>query len=307
MNLKIKVLVLGGNGFIGSNLVERLVTEGHQVRVYDRSPSRLHVLDQKVEYQNGGFSDVTSISKALHDIDIVFHLISGSIPSTSNLSPADDVRDNLVDTIGLLECMRKMGITRIVYMSSGGTIYGDSDEDLINENHSLNPNCSYGIVKLAVEKYLTMYQRLYDFEPVILRVSNPYGPWQSKVGIQGLISTLLSKAISNEQVEIWGDGEVVRDYIHIDDVIEACLNVMGSRSTGIFNIGSGVGHSINEVMKIVEEVTQSKLEVKYSKRRDLDVKKVVLDISKAKKVLNWAPKIAIKDGIKTHNNWVQSL
>lgn len=302
-----KVLVLGGNGFIGSNLVERLVAEGHRVRIYDRSPSRLNVLGQKVEHQNGNFNDITSISQALHDIDIVFHLISGSIPSTSNLSPADDARDNLVDTIGLLECMRKIGITRIVYMSSGGTIYGNSNKDLINEEHSLNPNCSYGIVKLAVEKYLMMYQRLYDFEPVILRVSNPYGPWQSKVGIHGLIGTLLSKAISNERVEIWGDGEVVRDYIHIKDVIEACINVMGSKSTGIFNIGSGVGHSVNEVLKMVEEVTQSKLDVKYSKRRDLDVKKVVLDISNAKKVLNWAPKIAIKDGIKTHNDWLQSL
>ena len=302
-----KVLVLGGNGFIGSNLVERLVAEGHRVRIYDRSPSRLNVLGQKVEHQNGNFNDITSISQALHDIDIVFHLISGSIPSTSNLSPADDARDNLVDTIGLLECMRKIGITRIVYMSSGGTIYGNSNKDLINEEHSLNPNCSYGIVKLAVEKYLMMYQRLYDFEPVILRVSNSYGPWQSKVGIHGLIGTLLSKAISNERVEIWGDGEVVRDYIHIKDVIEACINVMGSKSTGIFNIGSGVGHSVNEVLKMVEEVTQSKLDVKYSKRRDLDVKKVVLDISNAKKVLNWAPKIAIKDGIKTHNDWLQSL
>lgn len=301
------VLVLGGNGFIGSNLVERLVAEGHRVRIYDRSPSRLNVLGQKVEYQSGNLNDITSISQALNDIDIVFHLVSGSIPSTSNLSPADDVRDNLVDTIGLLECMREMCITRIVYMSSGGTIYGDSDEDLINENHSLNPNCSYGIVKLAVEKYLLMYQRLYDFEPVILRVSNPYGPWQSKVGIHGLIGTLLSKVISNEQVEIWGDGEIVRDYIHINDVIAACINVMGSRSTGIFNIGSGVGYSINEVMKMVEEVTQSKLDVKYSKRRDLDVKKVVLDISKAKKVLNWVPKIAIKDGIKTHYDWLRSL
>jgi UDP-glucose 4-epimerase len=307
VNFKVKVLVLGGNGFIGSNLVERLVAEGHRVRIYDRSPSRLNVLGQKVEQQNGNFNDITSISQALHDIDIVFHLISGSIPSTSNLSPADDARDNLVDTIGLLECMRKIGITRIVYMSSGGTIYGNSNKDLINEEHSLNPNCSYGIVKLAVEKYLMMYQRLYDFEPVILRVSNPYGPWQSKVGIHGLIGTLLSKAISNERVDIWGDGEVVRDYIHIKDVIEACINVMGSKSTGIFNIGSGVGHSVNEVLKMVEEVTQSKLDVKYSKRRDFDVKKIVLDISNAKKVLNWAPKIAIKDGIKTHNDWLQSL
>ena len=152
-----------------------------------------------------------------------------------------------------------------------------------------------------------MYQRLYDFEPMILRISNPYGPCQSKIGIQGLISTLLFKAISNEQVEIWGDGEVVRDYIFINDVVDACLNAMELGSTEILNIGSGVGKSINQILKIVEEITHSKLNVKYSKRRDFDVKKVVLDIRKAEKVLNWTPKIGLKDGIRIHYDWLRSL
>ncbi len=301
-----KVLVLGGNGFIGSNLVDQLVAAGHRVRVYDRSPPKLSEHHLKLEYQCGNFNDITSISQALHDIDIVFHLISSSIPSSSNLSPANDVRDNLVNTIGLLECMKKIGMSRIVYISSGGTIYGESREDLINEDHSLNPNCSYGIVKLAVEKYLMMYGRLYGFKPVILRVSNPYGPWQSKVGLHGLIGTLLSKVIVKDPVEIWGDGEIVRDYLYISDVVDACMKAMDSGLTGVFNIGSGVGYSINEVIKKVEEVTQSKLEVKYSKHRDLDVKKVVLDISKANKELDWTPAIDIKEGLKKHYDWLHS-
>ena len=302
-----RVLVLGGNGFIGSNLIVQLVSAGHKVRIYDRNSLQTHDQLLNVEYLNGNLNDTTSVSQALRDIDVVFHLISSSTPTTSNLSPGKDVQDNLVNTIGLLECMKEIGISRIIFLSSGGTIYGDSDKDQINEDHPLNPNCSYGIVKLAVEKYLMMYQRLYDFEPMILRISNPYGPWQSNIGVQGLISTLLFKAISNEHVEIWGDGEVVRDYIYINDVVDACLKAMESESTEILNIGSGAGESINQIIKIVEEITQSKLDVNYSKCRDLDVKKVVLDIRKAKKVLNWAPKITLKDGMRMHYEWLRSL
>ena len=302
-----RVLVLGGNGFIGSNLIIKLVSADHKVRIYDRNSLQTHEQLSNVEYLNGNLSDTTHVSQVLHDIDVVFHLINSSIPSSSNLSPGKDVQDNLVNTIGLLESMKEIGISRIIFLSSGGTIYGDSDKDQINEDQPLNPNCSYGIVKLAVEKYLMMYQRLYDFEPMILRISNPYGPWQSNTGVQGLISTLLSKAISNEQVEIWGDGEVVRDYIYIDDVVDACLSAMECGSTGILNIGSGAGKSVNQILKIVEELTHSKLNVKYSKCRDFDVKKVVLDIRKAKKVLNWSPKIALKDGMRMHYDWLRSL
>ena len=302
-----KVLVLGGNGFIGTNLVDQLVATGHKVRVYDRSPSKLREQLTNVEYQYGILHDITAISQALHEIDVVIHLISSSVPSTSNFSPADDIRDNLVDTIGLLECMREANIRRIIYMSSGGTIYGDSDEDLINEDHALNPNCSYGIVKLAVEKYLMMYARLYNFESVVFRVSNPYGPWQGKVGLQGFVGTVLTKAINKEPIEVWGDGEVIRDYLYISDLICACMYVLNTNITGIFNIGSGVGYSINQIIKLVEEMTSNKLEVSYVQPREVDVKKVVLDIAKVKNELVWAPKINITEGLNKHYKWLQSL
>ncbi len=300
-----RILVLGGNGFIGSNLVNRLVAEGYSVKIFDRNPLREGSFSKNVEYQYGVFGDKTSIADALSNIDIVFHLISSSIPSTSNISPANDVKDNLVNTIGLLECMKEMNVSRIMYFSSGGTIYGNSDKETINEAHPLNPISSYGIVKLAIEKYLMMYQELYGFDPVIFRVSNPYGPWQGKLGAQGLINTLLFKAISNEQVEIWGNGGIIRDYIYIDDVADACVKAIESRSIGTFNIGSGIGESVSEILKIVEEVTQIKLDINYLNSRSFDVKKVILDITKAKSILNWEPKVPIEEGIRKYYNWLK--
>jgi len=303
----VKVLVLGGNGFIGTNLVDQLVTAGHNVRVYDRSSPKLCEQLKNVEYLRGSFDDIASVSQALHKIDAVCHLISSSIPSTSNLSPVDDIQDNLVNTVSLLECMKKMNIRRILYISSGGTIYGDSDKEIIDEDHSLNPNCSYGIVKLAVEKYLMMYKRLYGFEPIILRVSNPYGPWQSKVGLQGLIGTVLVKVINKEPVDVWGDGEVIRDYLYITDLIDACILALDKKITGVFNIGSGIGHSVNQIIKLVEELTSTMLEVNYKESREVDVKKVVLNIKKAKNELGWVPKINITEGLNKHYKWLQSL
>lgn len=302
-----KVLVLGGNGFIGLNLVDQLILDGHSVRVFGRTPSELRDPILGVEYQYGSFSDINSVSKALSEIDVVFHLISSSIPSSSNISPADDIRDNLVSTINLLECMKNMGIRRILFISSGGTIYGDSSEELIDEDHPLNPNCSYGIVKLAIEKYLMMYKKLYKFEPLILRASNPYGPWQGKIGIQGLISTVLSKAISQEVVEVWGNGEIIRDYLFVSDLILACLRVLETNTSGIFNIGSGIGHTVNQIIKIIEEVTCSNLDVVYTNERDMDIKKVILDNSKAKNELAWSPSTSINDGIAAHYQWLKSL
>jgi len=232
-----KALVLGGNGFIGSSLVDRLVAVGYKVRVYGRSPLSSQEQRKNVEYLCGTLSETALVKQALDKIDVVFHLISTTIPSTSNLNPIDDIQDNLADTVGLLECMREIGIFRIVYISSGGTIYGESEKELIDEEHSLNPNCSYGIVKLAVEKYLNMYARLYQFKPVILRVSNPYGPKQKKIGLQGLIGTVLANAIKSEPIEVWGNGEVIRDYIFIDDVVSACICAIESNVSGVFNIG----------------------------------------------------------------------
>jgi len=301
-----KVLVLGGNGFIGSHIVDKLLAANYEVRVFDRSEEIYRSPLPGVDYRYGNFNDSFAIAEALHDIEIVIHLICSSVPATSNLDPEEDIKSNLLSTVSLLENMRKKNIHRMVYLSSGGTVYGNVDENIVCEDHPLNPICSYGIVKLTVEKYLFMYQQLYGFVPTIIRPSNPYGPRQGRTGLQGLIGTFLNKIIAGNPIEIWGNGEIVRDHFFITDLAQAVLMAIEKGAMGIFNVGSGQGYSINQILLTLKEIQPFKFDVKYQERREFDVQRVVLDISKAQRTLAWQPKISLKDGIKKHMEWLQA-
>lgn len=302
-----KVLVLGGNGFIGSHVVDHLLDAGHKVRVFDRAPERYRSPIKQVEYRLGGFDDSFQVAEALQGMDAVCHLISTTVPGTSNLNPVADIQSNLVNTVHLLDQMRKQGLSRILYLSSGGTVYGNLEGSPVSENHPLRPISSYGIVKVAIENYMHMYQQLYGLEPVILRPSNPYGSRQGHAGVQGLIGTLLARSLAGEALEIWGDGSVVRDYMHVDDLARLCVTAMESESCGVFNAGSGEGSSINEIIELIRAATTEVLQVNYREGRAFDVKEVVLDISRAKEEFGWQPEISLSDGIKEQLQWLRSL
>lgn len=302
-----RVLVLGGNGFIGSHIVDELLKYGHEVRVFDRQPEQFRSPLSIVDYRFGSFDDMLIIAEALDGVDIVCHLISTTVPSTSNMDPVSDIQSNLVSTVQLLEQMRKSEVSRIMYLSSGGTVYGTPKVLPITENHDLNPICSYGIVKVAIEKYLHMYQELYGIKSVILRASNPYGPRQGHVGVQGIIGTFLRRAMDGKSLEIWGDGSVVRDYIYIDDLVELSLSVIEGEYEGIFNAGSGEGFSVNQVCGVLEEILGRKIEIIHKESRSLDVPEVVLDIQRARKEVGWTPRVKLKEGINRHYNWLQPI
>ncbi len=294
----LKALVLGGNGFIGSHLIDRLLSRGYWVRVFDRFPERFRKPLANVDYRIAQFSDSFALAEALEGIDIVYHLISTTVPGTSNLNPAADINDNLIMTVRLLEQMTKAGVKRILFLSSGGTVYGNPEKLPVTENHPLNPICSYGIVKLAVEKYLFMYQRLYGLQPVVIRPSNPYGPRQGHIGVQGLIATFIHKIINGETIKIWGDGLITRDYLYIEDLVKLCVIAGGSDYTGIFNAGSGQGHSILSIIDILADIVGEQLDIIHEPVRSFDVREVVLDITKAKEKFGWHPDISLEDGIK---------
>ena len=301
------ILVLGGSGFIGSHVVDQLLAAGHKVRVFDRAPEHYRSRLKRVEYRLGSFDDTFQVAEALQGMDAVCHLISTTVPGTSNLDPVADVQNNLVNTLLLLEQMRKKGMKRILYLSSGGTVYGNPEYSPVGENHPLNPISSYGVVKVAIEKYLNMYQQLYGFEPVILRPSNPYGSRQGHAGVQGLIGTLLSRTLAGEALEIWGDGSVIRDYMHVGDLARLCVTALESNSCGVFNAGSGEGYSINEIVELIRDTIDDQLQVNYSEGRDFDVKEVVLDISQAKAEFGWQPEISLAAGLTDQLHWLKSL
>jgi UDP-glucose 4-epimerase len=207
--------------------------------------------------------------------------------------------------------MRAAGLRKLVYVSSGGTVYGIPRMDPVDEEHPLRPISSYGIVKVAIENYLHMEQHLHGLQHVVLRASNPYGPRQGHRGIQGIIGAHLWHIARGEPVEIWGDGSIVRDFIHVRDLAELCVAALRSDTTGCFNAGSGKGTSINEIVQCISRTVQSTggapVVPVYMPGRDFDVPRVVLDISRARAALNWEPRIDIGDGIAETWDWVRSV
>jgi len=302
-----KILVLGGNGFIGSHLVDQLLAGGHRVRVFDRAPERFREPLKQVEYRIGRFDDTFQVAEALQGVDVVCHLISSTVPGTSNLDPVADVQSNLVNTLYLLEQMRKKGLRRILYLSSGGAVYGNPQASPISEDHPLNPISSYGVVKVAIEKYLLMYQQLYGLQPIILRPSNPYGPRQGHTGVQGLIGTLLVRTMAGETLDIWGDGSIVRDYMHVGDLAKLSVIALESKVCGVFNAGSGEGYSINQIIAMIRDLMEDELNVRYQEGRSFDVKEVVLDISRASAAFGWKPAVPLLEGIRGHLEWLRRL
>jgi UDP-glucose 4-epimerase len=300
-----KVLVLGANGFIGSHLVRALVASGIQVRSFVRSnpggdvnapPDLLEPSLTGSEVVAGDFVSGEGVAAALDGVDLVYHLVSTTVPSTSNANPIGDVEDNLGGTLRLLEAMRAAGVARIVYVSSGGTVYGNPSVLPVPETHPLEPLCSYGVVKVAVENYLRMYVQLYGFTAIVLRVSNPYGTHQHHIGVQGVIPTFFKKITAGAPIEIWGDGSVMRDYLHVSDVVSALLRAGERERSGTFNIGSGIGHTVNDILHEVQRQTGIAADVRYLPQRKFDVERIYLDVTRARTELGWSPSLSLEEG-----------
>lgn len=300
-----KALIIGGCGFIGSHVLDKLHSEGVSVRVLDRRAEMFRPPLPNVEYVMGDLSDTAQIYEALSGVDAVIHLASTTVPSTSNLDPVGDINGNLIATVRLLEVMRSAGVRKMVYLSSGGTVYGVPQTDPMREDHPLNPISSYGIVKGAIENYLFMENKLHGLQYVALRASNPYGPRQGHTGIQGLIGTHLWRLARKEQIEVWGDGSIVRDFIHVQDMADLCYRALVSDVTGVFNAGSGEGASVAEVVKKICDVVGGDVKPIYKDKRNFDVPRVVLDVTRAKEAFGWQKTINLEQGIKDTWAWVQ--
>lgn len=301
-----KALVLGGGGFIGSHLVDELLRRGHKVRVLDRARERYRLTPGEVDYRLGDYGDSALVAEALQGVDTVYHLASATVPSTSNLDPGADVATNLIPSVRLFEQMVRLGVRRIIFLSSGGTVYGNPTHVPVAVTYPANPLCSYGVVKVATEHYLRMFQELHDMLPTILRASNPYGPRQGHLGVQGAIATFLDRLRVGEPVQVWGDGSVVRDYIYVSDLASLCVLAGESTMPGTYNAGSGMGCSLNDVLGVIAEVTGEQPEMHFAPSRALDVGRIVLDTSLTEAVFGWQPQVGLRDGIAKHWAWMRS-
>jgi len=299
-------IVLGAGGFIGTNLCRRLVSAGYRVRAFGRRcqfPEELH----GAEWYQGDFTDVAALAAALETFDVVFHLAHSTTPQSANLDMAGDVQGNVVASLALFDLCRKLKVSRLVFVSSGGTVYGLPKAIPTPETAPTDPIGAYGVSKLAIEKYLAVYERLHELDYRILRVTNPYGPFQVPIKNQGLIAAIISKALRGETNEIWGDGSVIRDYIFIDDVVDALVAAASDRSEGrIFNIGSGVGRSVRQVIAAIELALGKKLDITWKRGREADVPVSVVAIERARDLMGWGPKTPLDSGLAQTIQWWQS-
>ena len=296
-----KCIVFGGGGFIGSAVVDQLLSEGHFVRVFERPGGnryRVFLPSENVEWVYGDFCDRRDVVAAISGMDVVFHLISCTLPKSSVEDPIYDVQTNVVASIQLLQAMQNSNAKKIIFISSGGTVYGKPQYLPIDEKHPTNPLVPYGIAKLSIEKYLLLYQELYGIKTVILRVANPYGVRQKVETAQGAVAVFFGCARQGTPVEIWGDGSIERDYLHIDDVAQAfskAVRYEGPQS--VFNIGSGRGTSLNRLVDELTAVFGRPIAKKHLQGRPYDVPKSILDISLAQQELLWTPQISLQEGL----------
>lgn len=302
-----RCIVIGGGGFIGSHLCETLLMESHEVTVFDteRAPNLERLRQRGAVISMGDFFNPEDLRRSLENQDAIFHLFSTTVPQTSNDDPAHDVETNVIGTLRLLEEAKRARIKKVILASSGGTVYGIPQEIPINESHPTDPTCSYGITKLTIEKYLHLYWTLYGLDYCILRISNAYGERQRPTATQGVIPVFLKRALQDDELMVWGDGSVMRDYIFVTDIANAFLKALTfSGEMKVFNIGSGQGHSLRDVIHIIEKVTGRTMKVKYTEGRSFDVPISVLDISRAKNYLNWTPTISLFEGIARTYAWL---
>jgi len=303
-----KAVVVGGNGFIGSHLVDSLLADGWQVVVYDRAPERYRPPLAGVEYVIGELGNKSLLASVLPKADVVFHLASTTIPQSSNESPVFDIQSNLIDAVRFLKVCVASQVGKVIFFSSGGTVYGISNSLPVNEKHPTNPICSYGIVKLAIEKYLHLFKQLYGLSYMVLRPSVSYGQRQNPTGEQGAIAVFLGRIAQELPVTIWGDGEIIRDYLYISDLVRACmLAATSTRTSMVLNVGSGQGVSLNQLLEIIEGVVQKPFSVVRLQARPFDVPNLILDSQRISAELNWTPEVLLEDGISRTWNWIRSL
>jgi UDP-glucose 4-epimerase len=303
---KPRVLLIGGNGFIGSHLVDKLLLDGYRVRVLDRQPELFRQPLDGVEYRTGSFADLFMLREAIEDCEILIHLAHSTVPSSSLNHPEEEVLDSVGAFVNMINCFKNKGIRRIVYFSSGGAVYGNPETLPIREEAAVNPISPYGVAKLMIEKYLYMFSYLYGLEYIIVRPSNPFGPRQNFRGEQGVIPIFINKILNNEVVEIWGDGKGVKDYLYVEDLAKAVVGLINRGfDRSAYNISSGVGRNLNMIIEKIGSMCGCSPRIEYISGRLHDVNHVVLSSDKIFSRSGWRPATTFEDGLSNTIAWIE--
>ena len=298
-----RIAVVGAGGFLGTNLLRALAAAGAHPIGVGRRP-RFPGAIEGVPFQELDASDGDVLARTLDGADAAVLLSGGASPAASHADIPGDARDHLAGGVCTLDACAKAGVGRVVYVSSGGTVYGPNVQTPTRESAATEPISAYGVAKLALEKYVGLYGRQ-GMNSVVLRVSNPFGSYQLPRRGQGLIAAVLARAIRGEPVIMYGDGSVVRDYVHVADVVGAILRSAVARDIPpVLNIGAGTGRSISEVIRAVETELHLAVHVEQHPARMVDVPVSVLDVSLASRSLGWSPLVSFGDGLREAHAWM---
>lgn len=299
-----KITILGGAGFIGTNLALRLCErESDHLTVVDREKGRLERLKalcpKRVAVEKRDLDAIRNLEPLLKGQDVVYQLISRTVPAISNRQIPRGIHDSVKWTAEFLEACVRCQVGKVIFISSGGTVYGREHPCPLRENMETWPVNSYGVEKLMDEKLLYLYHHIHGLDYRILRLANPFGPYQRPDGVQGVVAAFAYRAIKKEPIQIYGDGSVVRDYLYIDDAARGIIKAAeGDGKEKLFNIGSGKGTSIHQLIRILEACLGTGLSVKYLPGRSVDVPENVLDITRYETAFGPLASVSLEEGIK---------
>jgi UDP-glucose 4-epimerase len=300
-----KIIVTGGAGFIGSNIVDALIKEGHKVAVVDNlSTGREENVNASAQFFNADITDAEALENVFQNFrpEVIFHVAAQIDVRKSVDDPAFDAETNVIGSVNLFKLAVNYGVRRIVYSSTGGALYGEPKTLPAAEETPIEPLSPYGVAKYCVENYLNYFKRLYGLERVILRYANVYGPRQDPLGEAGVVAIFTGKILKGEKPVIYGDGTQTRDYVYVDDVVRANLIALAGKE-GVYNIGTGIETSVNDLVNVFAKVLQAEISPQYTQARKGEVHRISLEGTLAKTELGFAPKVSIEEGLKKTIEW----
>lgn len=296
------ILLLGAAGFIGTNLAQKLSEDpDNKITLVDvnRDYFRPEVCKESVSLVESPLDEHTDFDALLAGQQVVYHLVSTTTPSTTNQQVANELKANVVMTARLLDACVSCGVEKVIFISSGGTVYGKESQCPLKEDTATNPITAYGVQKVTIEKLLYLYHYMYNLDYRVVRLANPYGPYQRPNGILGAVTTFTYKALNREPIVVYGDGSVVRDFIYIDDAIRGILTIANGNSPHkTFNLGSGYGTSIRQVLDMLQCALDIPVDIQWQEGRKVDVPVNFLDMTRYEEAFGPLGTISLQEGIR---------
>ena len=304
-----RILVTGGAGFIGSNVADRFLELGHEVAVFDDlSTGFREFVPARAKFYEGDLADAAAVERCIADYrpDIVSHHAAQMDVRKSVTDPIFDARVNVLGSIGLLQACTRHGVRKVNYASTGGALYGEGRQLPATEDHPVNPESPYGASKHTVEHYLFMWKVLHGLDYTVLRYPNVYGPRQNPHGEAGVNAIFIGLMLQGKRPRIFGDGNAVRDYLFVSDVVDANVIALEKGSGEILNLGTGVGTSVNDIVRELQVILGFPEGAIHDPARAGEIQRIYLDASRAKAVLGWTPKVGFADGLRRTVEWTKA-